>query len=54
MPKTARMHTQEGDARIDIDMYAIEILVSEDPIAEAVSVIKWLIKEGHFNKKYLV
>ena len=54
MPKTAIMHTQEGDARIDIDMYAIEILVSEDPIAEAVSVIKWLIKEGHFNKKYLV
>ena len=54
MPKTAIMHTQEGDARIDIDMYAIEILVSEDPIAEAVSVIEWLIKEGHFNKEYLV
>ena len=54
MPKTAIMHTQEGDARIDIDMYAIEILVSEDPIAEAVSVIEWLIKEGNFNKKYLV
>ena len=54
MPKTAIMHTQEGDARIDIDMYAIEILVSEDPIAEAVSVIEWLSKEGNFNKKYLV
>ena len=54
MPKTAIMHTQEGDARIDIDMYAIEILVSDDPIAEAVSVIEWLIKEGNFNKKYLV
>ena len=54
MPKTAIMHTQEGDARIDIDMYAIEILVSEDPIAEAVSVIEWLIKEGNFNKEYLV
>ena len=54
MPKTAIMHTQEGDTRIDIDMYAIEILVSEDPIAEAVSVIEWLIKEGNFNKKYLV
>ena len=54
MPKTAIMHTQEGDARIDIDMYAIEILVSEDPIAEAVSVIEWLIKEGYFNKEYLV
>ena len=48
------MHTQEGDTSIDIDMYAIEILVSEDPIAEAVSVIEWLIKEGNFNKKYLV
>ena len=54
MPKTAIMHTQEGDARIDIDMYAIEILVSEDPIAEAVSIIEWLIEEGHFNKEYLV
>ena len=54
MPSTAIMHTQEGDTRIDIDMYAIEILVSEDPIAEAVSVIEWLIKEGNFNKKYLV
>ena len=53
MPRTAIMHTQEGDTRIDIDMYAIEILVSEDPIAEAVSVIEWLIKEGNFNKKYL-
>ena len=48
------MHTQEGDTSIDIDMYAIEILVSEDTIAEAVSVIEWLIKEGNFNKKYLV
>ena len=54
MPKTAIMHTQEGDTRIDIDMYAIEMLVSEEPIAEAVSVIEWLIKEGNFNKKYLV
>ena len=54
MPRTAIMHTQEGDTRIDIDIYAIEILVSEDPIAEAVSVIEWLIKEGNFNKKYLV
>ena len=54
MPKTAIMHTQEGDARIDIDMYAIEILVNDDPIAEAVSVIEWLIKEGNFNKEYLV
>ena len=54
MPRTAIMHTQEGDTRIDIDMYAIEILVSDDPIAEAVSVIEWLIKEGNFNKKYLV
>lgn len=50
MPKTAIMHTQEGDARIDIDMYAIEILVSDDSIAEAVSIIEWLIKEGNFNK----
>ena len=48
------MHTQEGDTRIDIDIYAIEILVSDDPIAEAVSVIEWLIKEGNFNKEYLV
>lgn len=54
MPRTAIMHTQEGDARIDIDMYAIEILVNDDPIAEAVSVIEWLIKEGNFNKEYLV
>ena len=54
MPRTAIMHTQEGDTRIDIDIYAIEILVSDDPIAEAVSVIEWLIKEGNFNKKYLV
>ena len=54
MPRTAIMHTQEGDTSIDIDMYAIEILVSDDPIAEAVSVIEWLIKEGNFNKKYLV
>ena len=54
MPRTAIMHTQEGDTRIDIDIYAIEILVSDDPIAEAVSVIEWLIKEGHFNKEYLV
>ena len=54
MPRTAILHTQEGDTRIDIDMYAIEILVSEEPIAEAVSVIEWLIKEGNFNKKYLV
>ena len=43
-----------GDARIDIDMYAIEILVNDDSIAEAVSVIEWLIKEGTFNKEYLV
>ena len=54
MPRTAILHTQEGDARIDIDMYAIDILVSADSIAEAVSVIEWLIKEGNFNKKYLV
>lgn len=54
MPRTAIMHTQEGDTRIDIDIYAIEILVSDDPIAEAVSVIEWLIKEGNFNKEYLV
>ena len=43
MPRTAIMHTQEGDTRIDIDIYAIEILVSEDPIAEAVSVIEWIL-----------
>lgn len=54
MPRTAIMHTQEGNARIDIDIYAIEILVSDDPIAEAVLVIEWLIKEGNFNKEYLV
>ena len=54
MPRTTIMHTQEGDTRIDIDIYAIEILVSDDPIAEAVSVIEWLIKEGNFNKEYLV
>ena len=54
MPRTAIMHTEEGDARIDIDMYAIEILVSDNSIAEAVSVIEWLIKEGNFNKEYLV
>lgn len=54
MPRTAIMHTQEGDTRIDIDIYAIEILVSDDSIAEAVSVIEWLIKEGNFNKEYLV
>lgn len=53
MPRTAIMHTQEGDARIDIDMYAIDILVSDDSIAEAVSVIEWLIKEGNFPKEYL-
>lgn len=53
MPRTAIMHTQEGDTRIDIDMYAIEILVNDDPIAEAVSVIEWLIKEGNFPKEYL-
>lgn len=53
MPRTAIMHTQEGDTRIDIDMYAIEILVSDDPIAEAVSVIEWLIEEGYFPKEYL-
>ena len=54
MPRTAIMHTQEGDTRIDIDMYAIEILVNDDPIAEAVSIIEWLIKEGNFNKEYLI
>ena len=54
MPRTAIMHTEEGDARIDIDIYAIEILVGDDSIAEAVSVIEWLIKEGNFNKEYLV
>ena len=54
MPRTTIMHTQEGDTRIDIDIYAIEILVSDDPIAKAVSVIEWLIKEGNFNKEYLV
>ena len=54
MPRTAIIHTQEGDARIDIDMYAIDILVSDDSIAEAVSIIEWLIKEGNFNKEYLV
>ena len=54
MPRTAIMHTQEGNARIDIDIYAIEILVGDDSIAEAVSVIEWLIKEGNFNKEYLV
>ena len=54
MPRTAIMHTQEGDTSIDIDMYAIEILVSDDPIAEAVSIIEWLIKEGNFNKEYLI
>ena len=54
MPRTVIMHTQEGNTRIDIDMYAIEILVSNDPIAEAVSVIEWLIKEGNFNKEYLL
>ena len=48
------IRAQEGDTRIDIDIYAIEILDSDDPIAEAVSVIEWLIKEGDFNKKYLV
>ena len=54
MPRTAIMHTQEGDTSIDIDMYAIEILVSDDPITEAVSIIEWLIKDGNFNKEYLV
>ena len=54
MPRTAIMHTQEGDTSIDIDMYAIEILVSDDPITEAVSIIEWLIKEGNFNKEYLI
>ena len=54
MPRTAIMHTQEGDTSIDIDMYAIEILVSDDPIAEAVSIIEWLIKEGNFNKEYFI
>ena len=54
MPRTTIMHIQEGDTHIDRDMYAIEILVSDDPIAEAVSIIEWLIKEGYFNKKYLV
>lgn len=54
MPRTVIMHTQEGDTSIDIDMYAIEILVSDDPIAEAVSIIEWLIKEGNFNKEYLI
>ena len=54
MPRTAIMHTEEGDARIDIDIYAIEILVGDDSIAEAVSVIEWLIKEVNFNKEYLV
>ena len=54
MPRTAILHTEEGNVRIDIDMYAIEILVNDDSIAEAVSVIEWLIKEGYFNKEYLV
>lgn len=54
MPRTTIMHTQEGDTRIDIDIYAIDILVSDDPIVEAVLVIEWLIKEGNFNKEYLV
>ena len=54
MPRTAILHTEEGNVRIDIDMYAIEILVNDDSIAEAVSVIEWLIKEGNFNEEYLV
>ena len=53
MPRTVIMHTQEGDALIDIDLYAMEILASDDSIAEAVSIIEWLIKEGNFNKLYL-
>ena len=57
MPRTIVMHFQTGevlDTPIERFIYAQDILTSDDSIAEAVSTIEWLIKEGYFNKEYLV
>ena len=57
MPKTIIMHfhTKEvSDTPYNRDLYAINILNSDNSIAEAVSIIEWLINEGNFNKEYLV
>ena len=56
MPRTIMMHFQTGevlDTPIERFIYAQDILTSDDSIAEAVSTIEWLIKEGYFNKEYL-
>ena len=57
MPRTIVMHFPTGevlDTPIERFIYAQGILTSDDSIAEAVSIIEWLIKEGYFNKEYLV
>ena len=57
MPRTIVMHFSTGevlDTPIERFIYAQDILTSDDSIAEAVSTIEWLIKEGYFNKEYLV
>lgn len=57
MPRTIMMHFPTGEVLntpIERFIYAQDILTSDDSIAEAVSTIEWLIKEGYFNKEYLV
>ena len=56
MPRTIVMHFPTGEAPdtpIEREVYALDILISDDSIAEAVSTVEWLIKEGYFNKEYL-
>ena len=57
MPRTIVMHFPTGEAPdtpIEREVYAQGILISDDSIAETVLTIEWLIKEGYFNKEYLV
>ena len=57
MPRNIIVHfptEEESDTPIGIDLYAQDILSRDDSIAEAVSIIEWLIKDKYFNNKYLV
>lgn len=52
MPRTIVMHFPTGEAPdtpIEREVYALDILISDDSIAEAVSTIEWLIKEGYLK-----
>lgn len=56
MPRTIVMHFPTGEAPdtpIEREAYALDILISDDSIAEAVSTIEWLVKEAYFNKDFL-